>query len=72
VDRARQDDSFQIAAFPDQIVDRITMTDPDDVLLNDRTVVQLLRDVVARGADELDAPVVRLVVGPRSNKRRQK
>src|SRR6267154_95305 len=72
VDRARQDDSFQIAAFADQIVDRITMTDPDDVLLNDRAVVQLLRDVVARGADELDAPVVRLVVRPRSNKRRQK
>src|SRR6267143_2104894 len=72
VHRARQDDSFQIAAFADQIVDRITMTDPNDVLFNDRAVVQLLRGVVARGADELDAPVVRLVVRSRSNKRRQK
>src|SRR5882762_1015375 len=72
VHRAGQDDSFQIAAFADQIIDRITMTDPNDVLLNDRTVVQLLRDVVARSPNELDAPVVRLVVRTRSNKRRQK
>src|SRR5258706_1686175 len=50
VDCARQGDSFQIAAFADQIIDRITVTDPDDVLLNDRAVVQLLRDVVARSA----------------------
>jgi len=27
VHRARQDDFFQIAAFADQIIDRITMTD---------------------------------------------
>ena len=72
VDRARQDDSFQIAAFPDQIVDRITVTDPHDVLFDDRAVVQLLGDVMARSANELDAPVVRLVVRTRTNKRREK
>src|SRR6266481_8263664 len=72
VDRTRQDDSFQISAFADQIVDRITVTDPDDVLFNDWAVVQSLRNVMARCANELDAPVVRLVVRARSNKRRQK
>src|ERR1700676_403732 len=72
VDRARQDYPLQIAPFADQIVDRITVTDSHDVLFDDGPVIQLLGNVVTRGADELDAPVIRLVVGARTNKRRKK
>src|SRR5882762_8628930 len=48
------------------------MANSHNVLFDDGPVVQLFRDVVARSANELDAPVIRLVVGARSDKRRQK
>ena len=54
MDRARQHHSFQIAAFADQIVDRVSMADSHDVLLDDGAVVQLLRHVVARGSNQLE------------------
>ena len=42
---------------------RVGVRGPGDVLLDDRTLVQIGRDVVGGGADELDTAVVRLVVG---------
>lgn len=39
------------------------MVDPDDVLLDDRALVQIARDEMRRRADDLDPPLVRLVVG---------
>src|SRR5258706_12058124 len=72
MDRARQHHSFQIAAFADQIVDGVSMADSHDVLLDDGAVVQLLRHVVARGSNQLDAPVIRLMIRTRPDKCRQK
>ena len=40
------------------------MIDARDVLLDDRTFIQLGGHVVRGRADELDAAIVRLLVGP--------
>ena len=47
------------------------MTDADDVLVDDRAVVELGGHVVRGDADELHAAVVRLVVGATAAERRE-
>ena len=60
---AGQDAPLDVAADRDEPLGRLGVRDADDVLLDDRALVEVGRDVVGRGADELDAAVVRLVVG---------
>src|SRR6188768_3108107 len=47
------------------------MVDPHDVLLDDRTLVEVTRHEVCRRADELDAARVRLTIGVRALEARQ-
>src|ERR1700674_3120791 len=63
---------FQIAAFLQQVVKRITVRDAHHVLLDDRTVVEYLGDVVAGRADQLHPPCERLVIGFGANESGQK
>ncbi len=53
-DGTRQHQPLQVAPFADQIVQRILVGDPDDVLLDDGTFIQCFRHVVARGPDDLN------------------
>ena len=47
------------------------MADAFDVLIDDRAFIECAGDVVRGGADQLDAALVRLMVGPRALKARQ-
>ena len=69
---AREDDFFQVASFADQIFDRVAMRDADDVLLEDRSVVEQLGDVVAGRSDLLHAAFEGLMVRSGAHERRQK
>src|SRR5690349_18072724 len=51
-----------VAADGGEILHRVRMVHPRHVLLDDRTLVQVGGHVVRRGADQLHAAVVRLVV----------
>ena len=55
----------------DEIFGRIAMADALDVLVDDRALVEVARDIMRGGADQLDAALVRLVVGPRALEARQ-
>src|ERR1700761_1403534 len=65
-DGARQDAPFDVAALAHEIVGRVAMADALDVLVDDRPLVEIGGDVVRGGADQLDAAVMGLVVGPRA------
>lgn len=58
-----KNDLLQIAPFPDQVLDRISMADADDVLFDNGAIVQLFGDVVAGRPDQLDASTMCLVIG---------
>ena len=62
-DRARQHPPLDVAALAHEIVRRVAMADPLDILVDDRTFVQIARDIVRGGADQLDAALMRLVIG---------
>lgn len=61
-DGPRQDPSLDVCAGPCEVCWGIRVIDPVDGLLNDRALVQISRNVVGGGADELDAALVGLVV----------
>ena len=61
--RARQDATLDVAADRDEALGGLRVGDADDVLLDDRALVEVGCDVVRRRPDELHAAVVRLVVG---------
>src|SRR5487761_1079431 len=61
--RARQDLGLDVAAGLGQPLGRQGVIDPDHVLLDDRSLVQVGRHVVCGRADQLDAARVGLVVG---------
>lgn len=65
-DGAGQDDLLEVASLLDEVFDRISVGDADDVLLDDGTVVEYLGNVVAGRADEFDASLEGLVVGFRA------
>src|ERR1700737_4611027 len=71
-DRAREHGAFGVPSFANHVGERITVRDAYDVLLDDGTLVEDTRDIVAGGADELDAPLVRPVVWPRADESGQK
>ena len=57
-----QHDAFDVAADGGVVFRRHGVTDPRQVLFDDRSLVQVGRHVMRRGADQLDAPPVRLMV----------
>ena len=50
----------------------MTMGNVGDVLFDDRAVVELFRDVMSRSADDLDAPLARLLIRVRTDERGEK
>jgi hypothetical protein len=71
-DRPRQHAALDIAALADEIIRRIAMADALDVLVDDRAFIERGGDVMRGGADQFDATLMRLMVGPRAFKARQK
>ena len=71
-DRPGEHAPLDVAAFADQVIGRVAVADAFDVLLDDGTFVQISRDVMARGANQFHATIIRLVVRPGPNKTRQK
>src|SRR4051812_12629350 len=65
-DRAGQGERFGVAADGHQLARRVGVVDALDLLLDDRALVEVGRDVVRGRADVLDTPVVGLVVGLRA------
>ena len=63
---ARQHLAFRVAPNGSEILNRAAVVHAGHVLLDDRAFVEIGCDVVRRSANELDAAVVRLVVGPRA------
>ena len=70
-DAAGEHDFLEVTAFLQQIVERVAVRDADHILLDDGTVVEHFGDVVAGGSDELHAPRVGGVIGPRADERGQ-
>lgn len=68
---ARQHAALDVAALAREIFRRVAVADALDVLVDDRAFVEVARDVMRGGADQLDAAVVRLVVGARALEARQ-
>jgi hypothetical protein len=62
--RARQHAAFDVAAFANQILGRVAMADALDILVDDRALVERAGDIMRGGADQLDAALMRLVIGP--------
>jgi hypothetical protein len=60
--RAGQHAALDVTALADQVIRGIAMADALDVLVDDRTLVEVGSDIMRRGADQLDAAGVRLVV----------
>ena len=68
---ARQHAAFDVAALARQIFRRVTVADALDVLVDDRALVEIARHIMRGGADQLDAALMRLVVGSRALEARQ-
>src|SRR5690606_24295218 len=62
VHRAGEHGDLEVATLAPQVVDIVPMADADDVLVDDRTVVEDGGGVVRRHPDELHAPLVRLTL----------
>src|ERR1700759_5032889 len=69
--RARQHAALDIAALADEVFGRIAVTDALDVLIDDRAFIEGTGDVMRGGADQFDAALMRLMVGPRALEARQ-
>src|ERR1700710_3285993 len=69
--RPRQHAAFDVAALANQILRRVAMADALDILVDDRTLIERAGDVMRGGADQLDAALMRLMVGPRTLEARQ-
>ena len=63
---AGEDHALQVAAPGDEIFHLVAVGDARHVLLDDGAVVEHLGDVVAGGADELDAARVGRMIRPRA------
>ena len=64
--RAGQCHAFDVTTHPGQLGDAVRVVDAGDLLLDDRSLVELLGHVVGGGADQLHAPLVGLPVRPRA------
>ena len=63
LDGAIERHGLELAADHRQVLGRLGVIDPVDLLLDDRTLIKIGRHVVRGGADQLDPPLVGLVVG---------
>ena len=64
--RPREHKSLDVAPHALEVASALAMIDANDVLVDDRSVVELLGDVVGRRPDQLDAPLARppVAIGP--------
>lgn len=60
---ARQNNSLDVASDAAQIVAAVAMADTDDVLFDDRSFIEFGSHIVSRGSDQLDSPLVSLLIG---------
>jgi hypothetical protein len=58
---ARQHRTLDVGAEADQVGGGVPVVHADNVLLDDRALIQVLGDVVSGGADQLDATILRLL-----------
>ncbi len=70
-DGSSQNNFFQVAALPNQILQRIPMADADDILSDDGPIIELGRNVMAGCADQLDFALIGLPLRVRPDKRRK-
>ena len=63
--------AFDVGAQSGQVADGVAVIHPDDVLLDDRAVVELFGHVVSGRADELDAALLGPPIGRGADERRQ-
>src|ERR1700686_2745199 len=68
---AGEDNFLQVAAFSDEIFDCVAVRDADDVLFDDRAVVQDFGNVVAGCPDQLYAALKGLMIRACAHKCRQ-
>src|SRR6516164_712750 len=66
-----QNGLLQVLPFADEFFDRMPVTNPGNVLCDNRALVKVRRDIVGSCTDDLDASSVSLVVGVASCKRRK-
>ena len=59
-DSAGQGASFAVAAEADEVLDAVVVVDAGNLLLDDRSGIEVPRDVVAGGTDEFDPALVGL------------
>src|SRR6476661_10368506 len=69
--RACEHAALDVATLASEIVWRIAVADALDVLIDDRALIEIAGDVMRGGADQLDAALMRLVVGARALEARQ-
>src|SRR5690349_17082863 len=67
-----RDSLLQILAFTDEFLDRMSVTDPCNVLRDDRALVKIRGHIMGGCANDLYAARVSLVIGAASHKCRQK
>ena len=67
-DGARQHAPFDVAPLAHEIVRRIAVADALDVLVDDRPLVEVARYIMGGGADQFDAALMGLMIGPRALK----
>ena len=70
-DRPGERSALHIAALLNQISNLVAMRDSQDILLDNRTLVQFVRNVMAGCADQLDAALECRVIWARACKGRQ-
>src|ERR1051325_10071050 len=68
---ASQHHALEIAPPADKVLDIIPVADALNILLDDRTFIQVGGSIVRGSADQFDPPRVRLMVRLRSDKSRQ-
>ena len=72
VQRPCEDYRFHVPSGRDELIGAERVFGPGNVLLDDRTFVEIRRNVVRRSADELHASLVGLVIGLCTLEARQK
>ena len=70
-DGASEHNTLDVTADELELLNALPVRHASDILLDDRPGIELLRDVVSRGADDLDAPVARAAIGVSADESRQ-
>src|ERR1700757_1409428 len=68
-DRLRKNAALQILATPNQIGNRMPVTDPSYILRDNRAGIEFSCDIVSRRPNDFDSSGIRLVIRFRSWKR---